>query len=228
MNRKMLFHAFAVIIITLNGCSHDKKVEILKKHMETIGFNNFQLDPSLEVYIQLMKAKTKTNINYGFECEFYGEKDSIIDSFTIELFKDSIDINHKDIPINTLLENIAKDIKPLIEKDGRFEAISIVWSDTMNINGNVGLAKDIAYKSYITEIPNKSNSIYKLKGDTISFKDYYYNNIIAYRGQILGGKRVGYWEYWYSNGKKRKEGEFKDGEKVGEWKYWNENGDELK
>jgi antitoxin component YwqK of YwqJK toxin-antitoxin module len=53
---------------------------------------------------------------------------------------------------------------------------------------------------------------------------YFIDGNIYSKGEIKNLKENGYWEYWYSNGKKAREGMFLNGKPNGIHKYWYENG----
>jgi antitoxin component YwqK of YwqJK toxin-antitoxin module len=43
-------------------------------------------------------------------------------------------------------------------------------------------------------------------------------------GQIIDGKKEGYWVTYYANGNKRSEGAYKNGQKEGKWLQYHQNG----
>jgi antitoxin component YwqK of YwqJK toxin-antitoxin module len=214
------------LIAACISCSDNKKQELLKNHFQNSEIKNFKIKPELSVYLQLMSKKTKTSItSAGYECEFLENTDSIINYFSLEINQDSIDTNHKDLSKEKILENIAIDIKPMVENYNLFQGVSIVLTSKKQLTENVGTGMEIIYKQPLSNILNNSKYKYEFIGDTLSLEDYYYNGIQAYSGKILNNNREGYWVYWYPNGKKKKEGMFVNDEKMGEWKYWNENGE---
>jgi len=45
-----------------------------------------------------------------------------------------------------------------------------------------------------------------------------------WKGKLEGGKFVGTFKSWHTNGARWAKGKFEDGQKVGVWKYWHDNG----
>ena len=53
---------------------------------------------------------------------------------------------------------------------------------------------------------------------------YYLNGALYGQGEIRNKKEIGFWVYWYENGKKAREGNFLEGKREGMHAYWYANG----
>lgn len=54
--------------------------------------------------------------------------------------------------------------------------------------------------------------------------DYYDSGKVKFRGQYLGGKKVGEWLFYHESGKLQAEGSYYDGLKLGKWIIYHRNG----
>ena len=61
---------------------------------------------------------------------------------------------------------------------------------------------------------------YQDKGDTIEYKEYYSNGVLAQIGTIQDGLNHGLWSAFNTQGKKIAEGEYHKGMRVSKWFFW--------
>lgn len=206
---------------------NSKQIENIQRHMEDEGMTNLKLSHSMSVYIDFLQAKTNSKADITVNSVALENTDSIVDYLTIELIQESLDTNHSNIEKLELFSRIAKDIKPLMISLPLIEGLRIIQKSESEIGGVLKSSSELKYESSIQTIPDGAMSNYQIQGDTISFEDYFYNDQIAYKGQLVNYQRTGYWEYWHANGQKKKEGKFENDEKVGPWKSWSASGVEL-
>ena len=206
---------------------NSKQIESIQRHMEEEGLTNLKLSHSMSAYIDFLQAKTNSKVDITVNSIFMENTDSIVDFLTINLIQESLDTNHSNIEKSELLSRIAKDIKPLMNSLPLIEGLTILQKSESEMGGVLKQSSELKYESAIQAIPDGAMSNYQIHGDTINFEDYFYNDQIAYKGQLINYQRTGYWEYWHANGQKKKEGKFENNEKVGPWKYWSATGVEL-
>lgn len=62
------------------------------------------------------------------------------------------------------------------------------------------------------------------KSKPVEHVEYHKDGSVWARGQTIGGRGAGYWDWFRKDGVRMRSGYFKDGEQVGEWTTYDKTG----
>jgi len=181
--------------------------------------SNEEMDERLTKLKVLNEKERKERLNIESTRRLTGKKEKIIQEL---LYKESID------------RKVIRDGKE-IELEKKMDEILRNYGQKRYMYGT-----RIKHRNHEIEINDRDLLQYKLVfydtrlykiTDEYPFTDLvlskYGNGQLKNKGNIVNGKRQGYWEFWHESGQKEATGYYFEGNRDGYWEFWSEDGEQY-